>query len=505
MKKNPRPTASYKTEQIHTPKNIQNTHDFTTKNLIPHKSVVLTPPKIPLVHVSSFPIHNFFYDNVTYPQWSTVINTNATLLKIVSSIIETNKSREEFKHTLEMDQKEWRAEIQSNVAGENSKANEAPKQQATEKDIIKTDKSQEDFFIYTPEIDQKEWSAEIQPNAVGANPKANESPKQQANEQTTKMFTSTRALQDEVFKLGKEHIQHSRLFLVAYNIFEGTLKKTSMPLFEVFYAMVADKDGIPEEKVKSILNLAMWVVIGIIAFALYECIMKELNEIKTLDAQAVTNYSEAEKLYNQAILIAQECVRQLNSISELEEKKKRNENLLTLLKECTDIERSPSIIGAALNNLSAVIDSIVNNKPLKKAQLDCKIEQELQIREETDPLASELLELKGAKGFKGTENILQCQIEETNQQIGHKKVGLKLKVKELRFKESQIHEINNNTEEKLEKQIQGKLFVKMGLFAPNYLHYLAVKEQNNSLENKLNNKKSNKNDSEEDNSLRIVR
>lgn len=136
--------------------------------MIPHKSVVLTPPKIPLVHVSSFPIHNFFYDNVTYPQWSTVINTNATLLKIVSSIIETNKSREEFKHTLEMDQKKWRAEIQSNVAGENSKANEAPKQQA--------------------------------------------------NEQTTKMFTSTRALQDEVFKLGKEHIQHSRLFLVAYNI-----------------------------------------------------------------------------------------------------------------------------------------------------------------------------------------------------------------------------------------------------------------------------------------------
>ncbi|VEB34727.1 Uncharacterised protein [Legionella sainthelensi] len=325
--------------------------------------------------------------------------------------------------------------------------------------------------------------------------------KQKTNETSSaKKFTSAKALQDEVFKEAKEHIHDYKPLLMLFNVSEGTLKKTSMPLFEGIYAAFADKDGIPEDKAKMVVELAKWVVLAIITFVLYEYITKKLNEVKNLDAQAVSNYSQAEALYNKSILIAQECVRQLNSINELTKNKDLNEKLLNLLRECAESEEKDSVIGAGVNNLRAIVDSVINNKPLERSLLDGKIERKLQSLEEQDPLASMLLEKKGAKGYKGTENALQYQVDKFDNVIKHKKEGLELRQKEIQLKTDRIEELKNDTQ-KIEAKIEKNLFVKIGFFKP--LHPNTIAKCDQYKEELKGIKIDKENDKEEDNNLRL--
>ncbi|ARM35120.1 hypothetical protein B0B39_17095 [Legionella longbeachae] len=326
-------------------------------------------------------------------------------------------------------------------------------------------------------------------------------PKQENNEPSSaKKFTSAKAIQDEVFKEAKEHIEDYRLLLMLFNVSEGTLKKTSIPLFEGIYAAFADKDGIPEDKAKAVVELAKWVVLAIIAFVLYEYVNKKLNEVKNLDAQAVANYAQAEALYHKSILLAQECVRQLTSINELSKNKDLNESLLKLLGECANSEENETVIGAGINNLRAVVDSLVNNKPLERSQLDGKIERKLQSLEEHNPLASMLLEKKGAKGYKGTENALQYQIDKFDNIIKHKKEGLELKQREIRLKTDRIGELEKDTQ-KIEKIIGNNLLVEIGLFSP--VHPNAIRKCNECKDELHSIKADKEDDNVENNNLRL--
>ncbi|WP_237762042.1 hypothetical protein [Legionella santicrucis] len=364
-----------------------------------------------------------------------------------------------------------------------------------------------DFEKYKEEIQRERYPVN-NPISFNIHQKNNETKgdlvidtKQKANDPTpAKKFTSAKAIQDEVFKEAKEHIQDYRPLLVLFNVSEGTLKKTSMPLFEGIYGAFADKDGIPEDKAKAVLQLAKWLVLAIIAFALYEYVNKKLNEVKNLDAQAVANYSQAEDLYDKAILIAQECARQLNSINELTKNKDLNENLLKLLRECAASEEKDSVIGASINDLRAFVDSMVNNKPLERSQLDGKIERKLQSLEEHNPLASMLLEKKGAKGYKGTENALQYQVDKFDNVIKHKKEGVELRQKEIQLKTDRIEELNKDTQ-KIETKINKNIFVRMGFFTP--LHLTAISKCNESKDELKNIKIDKENDKEDDNNLRL--
>ncbi|KTD10718.1 hypothetical protein Lgra_1684 [Legionella gratiana] len=335
-------------------------------------------------------------------------------------------------------------------------------------------------------LDQKTHEVKVDP-VSDTNQKTDQAP--------ARRFTSAKGLQDEVFKKSKEQIQNHRPLLFLFNVFEGTLKKSSSHLFEGFYCAFADKDGIPDEKAKSVLNLAKWLVLAIITFTLYEYFNKKLNEVKNLDAQALANYSQAKDLYDKAILLAQECVRQINSINELTKNKDLNENLLKLLKECADSEENNSILGMGINNLTAVIESVVNNKLLERALLDGKIERRLQSLEDQNPLASLLLEKKGAKGYKSTENALQYKVDTLDIIINHKKEGVELRQKEIQLNTDRIEELNSDTK-KIEIKVHNNLFVRSGFFKP--VHHTAIDKCEQCKEKLKNIKADNKEENKED-------
>lgn len=49
-------------------------------------------------------------------------------------------------------------------------------------------------------------------------------------------------------------------------------------------------------------------MIGLVGLALYEYAKTKIDEVKSLDARVVANYSEVERLYNESLLMAQNIV-----------------------------------------------------------------------------------------------------------------------------------------------------------------------------------------------------
>lgn len=308
---------------------------------------------------------------------------------------------------------------------------------------------------------------------------------QKAKDSSVKNIMSSKELQEKVFREAKEHIQDNRGLLFSFNLVENTLKKVSSPLFDGLYTVFADKDGIPEHKSNAVISSAKWIVLAILIYSLHQYYIKKYEEIEKMDKNVIARYAEVEELYDKAVLIAQECVRQLNSIQELERDIDLNLELLNLLDNCATSENDPDGYIAKFKvflkaHIQARIDSVLNDKSFKTSKLDHKIQRELKSREEHNPLASKLLEAKGAKGFQGAKNALEDKIRELDREVTHKKEGIRIKNKQINLKKEQIREISEKTE-KDEAKIMRNPLVRLGIFTPQFpvskINCLSCKEE----------------------------
>ncbi|KTD65210.1 hypothetical protein Lsan_0885 [Legionella santicrucis] len=292
------------------------------------------------------------------------------------------------------------------------------------------------------------------------------------NDSSVKNIMSSKELQEKVFKEAKEHVKDNRGLLFFFNLVENPLKKVSSPLFDGLYTVFADKDGIPDHKSQAVISLAKWIVLAILIYSLHQYYIKKYEEIEKMDKSVIARYAEVEELYDKAVLIIQECTRQLNLINELERDIELNLELLNLLDNCATSENDPDGYIAKFKvffktHTQARIDSVLHDKSFKTSKLDHKIERELKSREEHNPLASKLLEAKGSKGFQGTKNALEDKILELDREIEHKKEGIVIKNKQIRLKTDKISEIREKTE-KDEAIINKYLLVRFGIFTPQF-------------------------------------
>ncbi|KTD54083.1 hypothetical protein Lsai_2905 [Legionella sainthelensi] len=328
--------------------------------------------------------------------------------------------------------------------------------------------------------DPKTKTQEVKVNSTGDKPQGTNDAKenikdetaQKARDSSAKNIMSSKELQEKVFREAKEHVQDNRGLLFSFNLVENTLKKVSAPLFDGLYTVFADKDGIPEHKSEAVLRLAKWIVLAILIYSLHQYYNKKYEEIEKMDKNVIARYAEVEELYDKAVLIAQECVRQLNSIQELERDIDLNLELLNLLENCANSENDPDGYIAKFKvflkaHIQARLDSVLNDKSFKASKLDHKIQRELKYQEEHNPLASKLLEAKGAKGFQGTKNALEDKIIELDREIKHKKEGIQIKNKQINLKKDQIKEISEKTE-KDEAKIMRNPLVRLGIFTPQF-------------------------------------
>lgn len=315
-------------------------------------------------------------------------------------------------------------------------------------------------------------AAEVNP--TGNMPQGGNEAKENVKDETTqktkdsspKNIMSAKELQDKVFREAKEHVQDNRGLLFAFNLVENTLKKASAPLFDGLYTAFADKDGIPEHKSKSVLNVAKWIVLAILIYSLHEYYNKKYDEIEKMDKSVIARYSDVEDLYDKAVLIAQECVRQMNSINELEKDIDLNQELLNLLENCANSENDPhGYLTRFKTFFQAHLDSFLHDKSIETSKLDHKIQRELRSREEQNPLASKLLER--TTGFQGTKNALEDKIKELDREVVHKKEGIRIKEEQISLKKEQIKEISEKTE-KDEVKIMRNPLVRLGIFTPQF-------------------------------------
>ncbi|KTD62699.1 hypothetical protein Lsan_1766 [Legionella santicrucis] len=307
-------------------------------------------------------------------------------------------------------------------------------------------------------------------NEAQGNVKDETTPKRK--DSSVKNIMSSKELQEKVFKEAKEYVQDNRGLLFSFNLVENTLKKVSSPLFDGLYTVFADKDGIPDHKSQAVINLAKWIVLAILIYSLHQYYIKKYEEIEKMDKSVIARYAEVEELYDKAVLIVQECTRQLNSINELERDIDLNLELLNLLDNCATSENDPDGYIAKFKvflktHFQARIDSVLNDKSFETSKLDHKIQRELKSREEHNPLASKLLEAKGAKGFQGTKNALEDKIIELDRDVEHKKEGIVIKNKQINLKKEQIKEIYEKTE-KDEAIIKKNPLVYWGIFTPQF-------------------------------------
>lgn len=342
---------------------------------------------------------------------------------------------------------------------------------------------------------------EVKVNLTGDIPKgANEATEnikdkttQKTKDSSVKNIMSSKELQEKVFREAKEHVQDNRGLLFSFNLVENTLKKVSAPLFDGLYTLFADKDGIPEHKSEAVLRLAKWIVLAILIYSLQQYYNKKYEEIEKMDKNVITRYSDVENLYDKAVLIAEECVRQMNSINELEQDIDLNRELLMLLDNCANSQNDPlGYIARFRVFFQARIDSVLNDKSFETSKLYHKIQRELKSREEQNPLASKLLEAKGAKGFQGTKNALEEKIKELDREVAHKKEGIRIKKEQINLKKDLIKEISEKTE-KDEVKIMKNPLVRLGIFAPQFplsknnclssKEELINKEKDNELDN----------------------
>lgn len=273
-------------------------------------------------------------------------------------------------------------------------------------------------------------------------------------------------------------------FKIGFNTIEPSIRKSSQNLFEILYWAHKDKKGeIPQTEVDKIIQRSSLIVIGLVGLALYEYAKTKIDEIKSLDARVVANYSEVERLYNESLLMAQNIVAHIVRKDAVDKKTIEVDKLLELLDKCSKSQNdSPGIIIAFKNMLQAQLDSFINDKPIERALIDGKIQRELLSLGDEDPNAAKLLELKGGRGFIGTENFLKEKaIDLKNQQEEKDRL--------IQAEKNQIDEITKKIQAKIEDTLEAQdelyknLFVQYGLYQPKTLE---IEQQCNFSEEQIN-------------------
>lgn len=317
-----------------------------------------------------------------------------------------------------------------------------------------------------------------------------------------RVFTTPKSFSDFVFEELRKDFQKTPGLSMLFNLSENLIKKKVTLVLDGLFTVLAGKKGeVSEERAKNLAYHIKLLILAIVMFTIAEYCIKKYDDVKDKDGNVIENYLLIKDLYDKARLLALEGSRQMNSADGLKEVKERNENLLKLLRECANSDSDATAIDTGINHLRAVIDTVINNKSLERALEDIKIEKALQRKEEEgNPLATQLLEKKSAKGYKGTENALVDKIDKFNNIIKHKEEGAELKGKEVALKTAKIKELREETE-KLEKKVMNNMLVTLGLFKPQ--HPKAI-EQCNKARNELENVKTTSADDREiDDTLRM--